>query len=184
MGLGASEAAAKLIASSPDQIKKFSYDGVDLRFNGSDLAIAEDPNARAHFVGGPFKALFAVAMEKNGDVDPQLDEALITSARAGNLTAKGQLLRALNGDAAALDKALADKGKCDDQLANGYDKDALDKSKNPFIGLRDPKSGKIVPEKMLKVESLIRAVGTAKSAAIAKSAGLRLDGSPIPEKFR
>jgi hypothetical protein len=61
--------------------------------------------------------------------------------------------------------------------SNGHD------SKNPFVGLRD-KSGKIVPEKMRAVESLLRAVGSAKCAAIAKSAGLRLDGTPIPEKFR
>lgn len=60
--------------------------------------------------------------------------------------------------------------------ANGHDK-------NPFVGLRDA-SGKIVPEKMKAVESLLRAVGTAKCAAIAKSAGLRLDGTPIPEQYR
>jgi hypothetical protein len=58
----------------------------------------------------------------------------------------------------------------------------LDRSSNPFIGLRD-KSGAIRPEQMKKVESLLKAVGTAKAAAIAKSAGLRLDGSQIPEKF-
>lgn len=180
--LGASEEAAKLIASSPDQIKKFSYDGVDLRFNGSDLAIAEDPNARAHFTGGPFKALFTPADKVDGDDHAQPDPALLASARAGNRTAYSKLARdSFGGDVKALDAALADKGAGHDQLANGHDN--LDKSKNPFIDLRD-KSGKIVPAQMQKVESLIRAVGTGKSAAIAKSAGLRLDGSPIPEKYR
>jgi hypothetical protein len=60
--------------------------------------------------------------------------------------------------------------------ANGHDK-------NPFVGLRD-QSGKIVPEKMQRIESLLKAVGAAKCAAIAKSAGLRLDGTPIPDQYR
>ena len=148
--LGASEEAAKLIASSPDQIKKFVYDGVDLRFGKSDLTAADDPNARAHFIDGPFKGLFAVAADKaNGDGDPQVDDPrLLTLARGGNKKvadiAKGLLLRdSFNGDVKALDAALADKGDGHDQVANGHDK-PLDKSKNPFIGLRD-KSGKIVP---------------------------------------
>ena len=92
MRIGASEEAARLIASSPDQIKKFSYDGVDLRFNGSDLAVTEDPNAKAHFVGGPFKALF-VAPAHKPDIDDhaQPDPALVAAARAGNKTAYSQL---------------------------------------------------------------------------------------------
>jgi hypothetical protein len=66
---------------------------------------------------------------------------------------------------------------------NGHDKSApLNKSTNPFIGLRD-KSGKIDPEKMKKVESFIKAAGARAASAVAKSAGLRLDGTPIPEKF-
>jgi hypothetical protein len=179
--LGASEEAAKLIASSPDQIKKFVYDGVDLRFGKSDLTAADDPNARAHFLDGPFKGLFAVPADKtNGDGDTQIDDPrLLTLARGGNKKvadiAKGLLLRdSFNGDVKALDAALADNG-------DGHDK-PLDKSTNPFIGLRD-KSGKIVPEKMKAVESLIRGAGTSAAVAIAKSAGLRLDGTPIPEQY-
>jgi hypothetical protein len=61
--------------------------------------------------------------------------------------------------------------------ANGHDK-------NPFVGLRDPRTGEIIPEKMKAVESLLKAVGAAKCAAIAKSAGLRLDGTPIPDQYR
>ena len=37
MKLGASEEAAKLISSSSDRIKKFVYDGLDLRFGKSDF---------------------------------------------------------------------------------------------------------------------------------------------------
>jgi hypothetical protein len=180
MKLGASEEAAKLISSSPDQIKKFVYDGIDLRFGKSDLTASDDPNAKAHFLDGPFKGLFAVAADKSDDDNkPQVDAALIEAARTGNLTAKGQLFRALNEDAAALKAALANTGGTH---ANGRD-NTLDKSKNPFVGLRD-KSGKIVPEKMRAVESLLRAVGSAKTAAIARSQGLRLDGTPIPEQYR
>jgi hypothetical protein len=182
MKIGASEASAKLLASS-DEAKKFVYDGVDLRFGKSDLTAADDPNARAHFLDGPFKGLFAVAVaadHANGDGDTQVDDADVALARAGNITAKGRILRALNGDDVALGKVLAVKRAGDDTTAlNGH---GHDKSTNPFIGLRD-KSGKIVPEKMKAVESLLRAVGTAKCAAIAKSAGLRLDGTPIPEQY-
>ena len=71
--------------------------------------------------------------------------------------------------------------------ATGHDTSkALDKNpnfSNPFKTLRDPRTGAIRPEQMKKVESLLKAVGTAKAAAIAKSAGLRLDGTPIPEKY-
>lgn len=59
---------------------------------------------------------------------------------------------------------------------NGHDK-------NPFVGLRD-KNNQIVPSKRRAVESLLKAVGTAKAAAIARSANLRLDGTPIPEQYR
>ena len=59
--------------------------------------------------------------------------------------------------------------------ANGHDK-------NPFVGLRDA-SGKIVPEKMAKVESFLRACGAAKTAALARAVGLKLDGTPIDPKY-
>src|SRR5580658_3733083 len=82
MKLGASEEAAKLIASSPDQIAKFTYDGVDLRRKGSDLPISDDPNAKAYFLNGPFKALFAAPADKvDGDDHAQPDPALLASAR-------------------------------------------------------------------------------------------------------
>src|ERR1700722_5044911 len=94
MKLGASEEAAKLIASSPDQIAKFSYDGVDLRRKGSDLPISDDPNARAFFLSGPFKALFTPATDKvDGDDHTQPDPELMALAKGGNRTAYGKLVR-------------------------------------------------------------------------------------------
>jgi hypothetical protein len=109
--LGASDEAAALIAANPDQAKKFTYDGVNLKFNGSDLAAVHDPAARAHYLEGPFKSLFGVNGEKPGaDSDQQVDPAVLASARAGNITDKGRLLRSLNGDVKALDAMLAAKG--------------------------------------------------------------------------
>jgi hypothetical protein len=58
-----------------------------------------------------------------------------------------------------------------------------DKNTNPFVGLRDPRTGRIVPEKMARVESFIKAAGTKAAASVARSAGLRLDGSPIDPKY-
>ena len=60
---------------------------------------------------------------------------------------------------------------------------APDRSTNPFVGLRDARTGAIKPEQMRKVESFIKAAGTKAAAAVARSAGLRLDGSPIDPKF-
>jgi len=67
--------------------------------------------------------------------------------------------------------------------ATGRDKSKPDKSTNPFVGLRDPRTGAIRPEQMKKVESFIRGAGTKAAAAVAKSVGLRLDGSPIDPKY-
>ncbi len=194
MKLGASEEAAKLIASSPDQIKKFSYDGVDLRFMDSDLAVAEDPDAKAHFVGGPFKGLFAppVADKTNGDGDPQIDPALLDAAIAGNRTAFSRLARgSFGGDVKALDAMIADKRNADGKAAaNGHDKtpsslNGFEGSKNPFFKLRKP-DGTIDKAVEKKIGELISIMGHRKVADIAKAAkspnaplGLSLTGIPL-----
>ncbi len=121
--LGASEEAAKLIASSADQLAKVQWDGVNLHFGKSDLAAVDDPTARTHFLDGPFKSLFVAPADKaDGYDNAQLDEALVASAAAGNITAKGRLLRSLNGDVEALNAALADKRNSHDKGADGHDK--------------------------------------------------------------
>jgi hypothetical protein len=185
MKLGCSEEAAKLIASSPDQIAKFTYDGVDLRRKGSDLPISDDPNAKAHFLNGPFKALFAVATDKvDGDDHTQPDPALLASARAGNRTAYSILARdAFNGDAVALDKALGAKGNGDGKdAANGHDKS---NSSNPFFKLRKP-DGTIDKAVEANIGRMIGAMGHRKVADIAKAAkspaaplGLSITGMPL-----
>jgi hypothetical protein len=164
MKFGASEEAAKLIASSPEQIAKVQWDGVNLHFGKSDLAAVDDPAAKAYFTDGPFKGLFVAPADKpNADDHPQLDEALVASARAGNVTATGRLLRSLNGDVKALDAALADEGNSDHKVANGHET-------NPFTKLRDPRTNKINPEVEKQIASMIKAMGTVKVAAIGRAA--------------
>jgi hypothetical protein len=154
MKIGASEEAAKLIASSPDQIKGFVWDGVSLVMRGSDLPASEDQQAIDHFVKGPFAALFVKPTEKaNGDA-PQMDEALVASAKAGNLTAKGKLARQL-GSVEAVDKLLAGEG----QQANGSDH-----ANNPFsrAGWNVSKQG-----------SVFKALGEKKTAELAAAVGVK-----------
>jgi hypothetical protein len=56
-----------------------------------------------------------------------------------------------------------------------------DKNTNPFVGLRDPRTGAINPAQMKKVESFLKIAGTKATVSLARSAGVRLDGSSIGE---
>jgi hypothetical protein len=182
MKIGASEASAKLLAAS-DEAKKFVYDGVDLRFGKSDLTAADDPNAKAYFVSGPFKGLFVAPADKaNGDDQAQPDPELLASARAGNRTAYSKLARdAFGGDIAALDAALADKGTVTEkQVPRGHGRD----SSNPFYKLRVNGVIDKVVEK--RIGEMIAVMGHQKVAAIARAAtseaaplGLSLTGLPL-----
>jgi hypothetical protein len=182
--IGASAEAAKLISSSPDQLAKVQWDGVNLHFGKSDLAAVDDPAARTHFLDGPFKALFTPPQADVHD-DTQLDEALVASARAGNITAKGRLLRSLDGDVEALNAALADKGDSHDKGANGHDKSLLNGSSNPFFKLRKP-DGAIDKAVEKDIGRMIAVMGHKKVADIARAAkspaaplGLSLTGLPL-----
>lgn len=174
MKLGASDEAAKLIASSPDQAAKMTWDGVNLHFGKSDLAAVDDPAAKAHFADGPFKTLFATAAdETDGDNHAQPDPALLDLARAGNKTAYSKLARdSFNGDIKALDAALAPDGNGDDHVANGHD------SKNPFLKFRR-KDGTVDPVIAEQVAGMIRAFGTKKVSAIAAACGRSITGLPL-----
>jgi hypothetical protein len=183
MKIGASEASAKLLAAS-DEAKKFVYDGVDLRFGKSDLTAADDPNAKAYFVSGPFNGLFVAPADKaNGDDQAQPDPELLASARAGNRTAYSKLVRdSFNGDIKALDAALAaDKGTVTDkQVPKGHGRD----SSNPFYKLRV--NGVIDKAVEKHIGEMISVMGHQKVAAIARAAtseaaplGLSLTGLPL-----
>jgi hypothetical protein len=182
--LGASEQAAALIASSPDQIKNVVWDGVNLKFGKSDLAAVDDPAANAYFHEGPFKGLFVVADKADVDGAPEIDPALLDAARAGNITAKGKLLRdSFKGDVKALDAALAVKRDGDDKTAlNGFNGSH---SSNPFLKLRKP-DGTVDKAVEAKIGSMIAAMGHKKVADIARAAktaaaplGMSLTGLPL-----
>jgi len=172
--LGLTGKRAKALRKLGSSYFKLDTDG--LKFKGAgDKLVAVDSKQCKEFFAKKFD--FLLSPQETTVEAGALDPADIALAKSGNLTAKGRVLTALNGDEAALKATLADKG-------NGGGKVVTppDKSKNPFVGLRD-KSGKINPAQMAKVESFIKAAGTKAATAVARSAGLRLDGSPIPEKF-
>jgi hypothetical protein len=186
MKLGASEEAAKLISSSPAELARFQWDGVNLKFGKGDLTAVDDPAAREFYTGGPYKGLFPAPATKD-DVEnkPQMDPAVVARARAGNVTARAILARDHFGsNLKALDAALADKANGDDKvLSNGHDKSAS--RDNPFYKLRD-KDGKVVPAVQDRVAGMIRAMGTKKVMDIAANAkseaapyGLSISGLPL-----
>jgi len=183
MKLGATEEAAKLIASSPDQLAKFTWDGVNLKFGKGDLTAVDDPAARAYFTEGAFKGLFA-APKADGNGKPQMDEALVASAKLGNMTARSILARDhFNSDVHALDAALKGEGQSDNKgLANGHDKSTSD---NPFFKMRNP-DGTVNKAIEQRVGGMIAAMGYKRVAEIAAAAkspaaplGLSLTGMPL-----
>ena len=58
-----------------------------------------------------------------------------------------------------------------------------DKNTNPFTNLRDPRTGAINPAQMAKVESFLKVAGTKATISLARSAGVRLDGTPLDPKY-
>ena len=177
--LGLSGRRAKALRKLGSDYFKMDSDGLKFRAAG-DRLVSPDNSECVAFFKKKFDYLLGGNDGSQVVEHGVLDDADIALAKSGNLTAKGRVLVALGGNEAALKAALADKGTGTDKVVLS-DK-PLDKSKNPFIGLRD-KSGKIVPEKMARVESFIKAAGTKAAASVARSAGLRLDGSPIDPKY-
>jgi hypothetical protein len=189
---------------------KFSWSGVRLLWNGDigeekTVAVDNVERIREYLVRESFDFLLpkpgvtAEGFENSASIPADVLDA----ALSGSKTAEGKIQMILSGgngndmDAAARTALLLKVEHAKRDGANGVDTnrhgqtrtERHDRSSNPFVGLRSNGSGgipagQIVPAKMRAVESLLKAVGTAKAAAIAKSAGLRLDGTPIPEQFR
>jgi hypothetical protein len=127
---------------------------------------------------------------------------MLEAALNGSLTQKGQITMLLGGnnaDAVARTELLlkAERTKrangatgVDDTNRHGQTSaerrlnGSADHKTNPFVNLRDPRTGQINPAQMAKVQSFIKAAGAKVAAAVAKSAGLRLDGSPIPDAYK
>ena len=168
--LGLSKKRAKALRKLGSGYFKLDDDGLKFRGAGDKL-VAVDSKQCTDFFAKKFDFLLD-GNDNSQVVDPQIDPRLVAHANSADPKIAAIAKKAL----------LAAQGKGNDTVALA-DK-PLDKSTNPFLTLRDPRTGAIRPEQMLKVESLLRAIGTKKCAAIAQAAGLRLDGSPIPEKYR
>jgi hypothetical protein len=102
---------------------KFDWDGAVLTFQGKPVA-DPDSGVREWFTANHLAFLLPPKSE-NADV-PKVDAQLLESARAGNITAKGRLVRQL-GSLAAADAVLADKSN------TGADDTARD-DKGRFVG--------------------------------------------------
>jgi hypothetical protein len=186
MKIGASEEAAKLLAAS-EHAAKFRWDGVNLCFEKSDLAAVDDEKAKQFFHEGPFRVLFvkpqtaidtvAALNEKIAAIDP----ALLLRARQGNKTAQAVILRdSLGGDLSALNVALAaDKTTTDDGAGTHKKPDGHDTRDNPFLKLRDPRTGAINAEAAKRIDSMLKSMPTKVVADIAKAAGMNLSGLPL-----
>ena len=96
---GATDELAEVFAAS--QSVKFKWDGVVLSCNGKNAA--DDPETKRHFTEGALKPLFPTAAVENA---PKIPPELLASAKAGNLTSRGAMLRLL-GSLEAVDAALA-----------------------------------------------------------------------------
>ncbi len=173
---GSTDEQAEIAAAS--QAKRFKFDGVQLTWAATGKSALDDPECKSFYADAGFK--FLLPPPKADDTKPQVSPLDVELMRAGNKTAEQRVFLQLGGEkdqAGAL--AQLELLKVGKHQMNG----GGDKSTNPFLTLRD-KSGAIVPEQMRKVESMLKALGTAKVAAIARAAGFRLDGTPIPERYR
>jgi hypothetical protein len=108
------------IAASSTLAERFDWTGSVLNLDGKP-ATAE---AVREYFGTNYGFLFPSKSE-NADA-PKVDQQLLASARAGNITAKGRLVRQL-GSLAAADAVLADKAN------TGADDTARDE-KGRFVG--------------------------------------------------
>jgi hypothetical protein len=183
--LGCDKFQAKMVRKFGSKHFKLADDGLAFKGEGGNLVDIRDPQVAKFFQ----KAFSFLPKTEGTETAVELDAYLITRAKT-NQTARGELFRKIHGDKpkseeaasyAAMTKLLAGEEApvAKKTAANGL----VEKSKNPFIGLRD-KSGQIDPVKMAKVESFIKAAGSKAAAAVARSAGLRLDGTEIPERYR
>jgi len=114
------EQAATAAAAHAD---KFVWNGATLEFQGKCVA-DPDNGVREWFTANKLDFLLPPKSE-NAD-KPKVDPQLLASARAGNITAKGRLVRQL-GSLAAADAVLADK-------ANTGTDDTPRDEKGRFVG--------------------------------------------------
>ncbi len=162
--LGCSYEQAKVFADS--QRDKFRWNGAVLSWGATGRPAADEVEAvKAHMREN--KLDFLLPAEKPQD-QINADPAQIEAALAGNLTAKGKLLRdTFKGDLTALETALTQRRE---KIKGANGADNPDHSTNPFSakGWSISKQGQIV-----------KAMGEAKAAQVAAAVGCTL-GSTRP----
>jgi hypothetical protein len=142
--------------------ERFVYDGATLSFNGKPVTAARD-DVIAHFKEHKLNFL----LPKAGDTEqPDVDPDLLASARAGNKTARAQIYKQ-TGDLAKTDALIAQKPAAD----KGDD----DASKNPWRA----KNFRSDKDAQARASGIIRRLGTATAANLARAAGVTLDGRPL-----
>ncbi len=144
----------------------FVWDGT-LRFKGASGEVAADDAQCTGFFQREFD--FLLPATAAGDHQAALDPDLIAKAKAGNLTARGQLFRDLHGDkprtqegetAAALEKLLAGE-----QTSKPADK------KLPANNFSGSNPWAAASWNLTEQGRLVKALGEVKAAGIAKAAG-------------
>jgi hypothetical protein len=185
---------------------KFKWSGVRLLYNGDAgdvpvIAVDHVDRIKEYLTREHFDFLLPKAsVTAEGFEDTSIPGDILQAAIDGSKTAEGKIQLILSGgngndlDAAARVALLlkAERAKRDGTVNGTADNhphgqtqtERRANSTNPFVGLRDPRTGQINPAQMKKVESFIKAAGAKVAAAVAKSAGLRLDGSPIPDAYK
>lgn len=163
----------------------FEWDGVRLlwRHNGENTVAVDDKRCKAFFEAEyPFLLPPKKPEPKINPLDHvKLDPALIEAALGGNLTARGQIARALNDDPAAADLFL--KGEAKKRGTGGTKKSAPMNGDNPFTRLRDPATGKTDEAAAAEVATIIKTRGIAAAGALARQAGVTLNGTPLAGRF-
>ncbi len=164
---GATDELAEVFAAS--QSVKFKWDGVVLTYNGKN---AVDAETKAHFTEGALKPLFPTAAT-NKDA-PKILPELLASAKAGNLTSRGAMLRLL-GSLDAVDAALADTTATIavvDDTATGKTTVKAPGATNPWTPDCTDAAGRPAwsAAARRRQSDVVKSLGPAKAAEIAKSA--------------
>jgi hypothetical protein len=167
------EQAATAAAAHAD---KFVWNGATLEFQGKCVA-DPDNGVREWFTANKLDFLLPPkpANADKPDVDPQL----LASARAGNITAKGRLVRQL-GSLAAVDAVLADKS------ITGAD-DAARDEKGRFVGATPQEKEAAANNpwgpnwSVTRQGQIVRSLGIEAAQRIAKAANSRI-GATKPAK--
>jgi hypothetical protein len=166
---GTTDELAEVFAAS--QSAKFKWDGVALTYNGANAV--DDAATKAHFTEGALKPLFPTAAT-NKDA-PKIPPELLESAKGGNLTSRGALVRLL-GSLEAAEAALADKpgdiSVVDDKTKAPVKVPALKGATNPWTPDCTDAAGRPAwsAAARRRQTDAVKSLGPTVAASIAKSA--------------